>query len=136
MLETGDVPGITTSNTHNPKLNDTMKKEPMDIINEQIYKLSDDLAFGWLKENCWLAAQDKPAILQLETYDDFLCGPKIAKFKKKFDLNKCIDSIYGDCGPDEKSIKVTEAWGRWLKRAGEDFLQKASEERAKQNQSN
>ena len=24
MLETGDVSGITTSNTHNPKLNDTM----------------------------------------------------------------------------------------------------------------
>ncbi len=106
-----------------------MKKEPMDIINDQIDKLSDDLAFGWLKQHSWLSATDKPAILQLETNDEFFCGPKLAKFKKRFDLDRCMDSIYGDCGPDEKSIKVTESWGRWLKKAGEDFIRRAQEAR-------
>ncbi len=46
MLETADVSGITTSNTHNPKLNDTMKTELQTKPDAVIAKLKNAIQDG------------------------------------------------------------------------------------------
>jgi hypothetical protein len=104
-----------------------MKKEPIEIIEQQLERLGDERVVGWLTANSWIIPTNRPGVVFLETFDGSLCSPKLAKLKKRIHLTGAIDMLYEDCGSNEAPVKVVESWGRWLKRAGEELLKKAAE---------